>query len=791
MAIIPTLETHDVLISDGTTILGLILRKDEKGIPILTRYPTIPLAPQEFQTLGQEAFAPQQEAPFSVDTNHAGFGKERWVNKRYQVAYGTDASQKNRIKLSPVLVATTNTTATYSPAVSGTNLGFETSGLSGWTASGAPTIWVDSTTNPRTGSRHARAAWTLNANDVTTLRQALTTTTPELLPGTTLTIDLYTMYTTTAPGTYTVKIFSQSDYTNELASLTITPTTSYAIYTLSLAFTESYRGLYLQISLAAPAGAAGSVDLDDIAITLTGTTSNPTSPNTVVKLIDFNSAHYLVSDSGVWKRTAANWVRVSGSPPDIVDAVSDGTNLYLARGTSKDSWYMNTSEAFTAIRDDDTRCSHLAYINDTMYGITGATTLAKYTSFTAGTVANNYTVGETGYNVTALLSHLKMPYIVKENWAGYLNTGLPTPAIIEIAKELAGLFNTNTGKNSISRLGNNAQTLYIPAGSDATLWDEDAGNNIGPQEFQESLSDFDGQVVATASDDKYLYVVLDNGTKIEILKGRYETIDGSTDFRWHPILEDTYTTVGYAHISSITAKRLYYGGGTALPKYISLENDSYATGGTHLTCQIDLGLPNILKNWRSIAIRSNNLSATKTIKVEYKKDGDTSWTTIEGVTSGLFTTSPYQEVFFGSSSNGLNTRLLQLRFTLATDSTTVTPEILDWTLNYILKAPTLWQIELEAILSSSNLVVNTQAPDKEMSYSVVASTLRGWKDTIPLTLTIPDGLFTTSGHHDGEAIKVHIAPGGFKETVLQLPHNKPRIDMQTVIHLRCVEMRTS
>lgn len=785
----PTLETHDVTLGDGSTTIGLILVPDKSGV-LLKRYPAQPLADQQFQTLGQAAFIPQQEAPFSVDSNHGGFGKERYASYRYRAAYGTDASKKGSIVLSPVIVQMTKTTPTYTnPDIA--NGGFELGAMTSWTVvtQGSDANWQAQSTIKRTGTYAARVDSDAGASPE--IKQALSGDII-LIDGQIITVSAWARRTNAGTGSL-MRLQLKNNAGTQLAVLDINGGTTFVENTITytVAGADVAGGIVVHVVLY-PDSTNDILYLDDVVIT-GNTITTAADMGSIVKMIDFNSLHYCVSDTGVWKQTADNWARVAGSPAGITDCASDGTNLYLAKGTSLYSWYMNTSEVFTRIAQANSMCALLAYINGSMYGNTSATNVNKFTDITAGTVAASYTIGGADSNITAILDHLGYMTAVKENFAGYNST---STTIVEIANELRSLDNANTGKNAISWRGNGAQTLYIPAGANSTMLAYDAGDiaNMGPIEFAERLTDYEGQIVATASDDSYLFICLDNTNKIEILKGRYEIIAGVTGWVWHPFVEDTYGTVVGMHISSVvSAKRLYYfGGSTIVPKYFSLAGSSYATGGTHITCWIDKDTPNILKNWRSVAIRSSSLSAGfRDVKMEYNLDGETGWTELGGSGNGTFDISPFQEKFFGTSGSGVNSRIIQLRFTLYTTGATL--EILDFTLNYVFNPPVLDIIEFSASIADDNKLINTGAKDTEQIYSKVAAQLRAWETTIPLTLTMPDGLFTaTGGSHNGVALLCHFAPGYPYEADTQFARNSPvRKPQKAIMNCKFYQLRTS
>jgi len=799
----PTLITHDLLLADYASpvvTLGLFIEKDKNGIPIFRRMPSESLSSQQFQAISQAIFPPQYQGFLTQNTWHGGFGKQALTgggaDDRYMLSHGVDHSVKGLQYPSPTPVATTNTTASYAAP---TIINGEFEPASYYWTQGAN--WSDSAAAAHggvNGELHAGGSAGVGNNLV---YQDMTQVDRPLYVGLQITLQIWAKKAAEGSGAEQIDIYLQDTSGNTIATKGVTTvTTSWVQYTLNYTILDT-NAVGLRFAFTAGGGTA-DIYVDDATLSLASITTG-TAPNTIVKLIDFNSSHYAISDTGVWKRTAANWVRVAGSPSDIVDAESDGTNLYLVKGLTNKAWYMNTSEVFTRISSANSRCLFLSYTNGSMYGLTAANTLSKFTDITAGTVAASYTVGLTGFNCRSLKNHLEMPYVIYENWAGYLNTSLATPAIVEIASELRSMYNTNTGKNAISWRGNGAQVLYIPVGGGASLLAYDAGDvvNVGPDVYAERLSDFTGQIVATTSDDQWVYIVQDNSTKIEITKGRYETISGATAFRWHPIIEDTYATVGYAHVSSITAKRLYYGGGTALPKYIPLPtqygdplNDSGLTFSSAVTSEsswYDLNTPRISKTYLNCTVDSIGLSATKTIKIEYQLwESQGTWTELGGSGSGSFTTSPTETKTFAINIGG---RKIRFRFTYTTDNTAVGYGMLEFTCRLVLGPSRLDIFTARVRVGNKNLWKNTGALDTEMTYSKVATQLHAWKHTQPLLLTWNDGLFDGSGGFlNGKTLEVKFMEGYPKEDPISLQEDKSKgIDAESLFDIALVSIDRS
>ncbi len=771
----PTIATHDLLLSDGSTTIGLMLVKDKDGIPSLTRYCAPSLSLQQFTALNEAAFPPTQQAYVTQEDWCGGFGKQNYSLKRYMQTHGVDNSVKGLSYPSPVPVASTNS----NPTTTGYNLGFETSttiGTYGWVSNwgvlnaGATSGYVVDTAVFDAGAQSLRASGNGAFPATFTLQQALGVTTAN---NTTITVTVRTRAITTN-GELRVRILNAAETELDTETFVLTADAGWVTKTATYTFVGVVTNPILELKLTETT--LDGAWMDTVTVTWGGTALATMTMGTIYKILDFNATSYAITSTGVWKRTAANWTWVGGSPPGCVDAapaagtVDGGSVLALCRGASLNYWLMLSNESFyvNSGSGSPAKVEKWEAINSLDYTSRSPQTVYKMASILAGTATTTYTVGQVGFNITKIVNHLESPFIVKENGLFYISSA---GSVIEVMTDLRSLYNTNTGKNTISWNGK----LYVPAGNQALL-EYDAGDvaSIGANKYNERLSDFSGQIGATASDDEWLFSILDNSTKIEILKGRYETIeDLGTDWRWHPIIEDTYGTVSYAYVSGITAQRLWYGGGTSLPKYIPLPtkygdplNDTTLTFQNAVTEEspwFDFGLSMANKTLLSFLLHSTALSTGhQTIKVEYQLWGEasTTWTEVGGSGQGSFVTSPTEEKFFGS---GIVSKKVRFRFTFYTDDTTVGHAVTGFTCYAIVNPLRLTMTKAQVRVADDNVLRNG-AIDLDMTYAIVSAQLHTWKDTHPLTVTLPDGTGLTMKFDEGFPVE-HFIKLGFADPV--------------------------
>jgi hypothetical protein len=86
----------------------------------------------------------------------------------------------------------------------------------------------------------------------------------------------------------------------------------------------------------------------------------------------------------------------------------------------------------------------------------------------------------------------------------------------------------------------------------------------------------------------------------------------------------------------------------------------------------------ILKTFTSVTLKTDNLSANLTITVKYKKENDSSWTTLGSALTSDSDTTLYFPVHVTSKK-------LQLQFNLLSNSATSSPDVLGYTLRCVSK----------------------------------------------------------------------------------------------------------
>jgi len=228
----------------------------------------------------------------------------------------------------------------------------------------------------------------------------------------------------------------------------------------------------------------------------------------------------------------------------ITDLEVFGDYLYIALGTSAPYNYMNTSDGMLA--------SELVGDKGKAYwfGVVGATfkkvlSNSAYTVYSAvsndptnnGDWDSGTTIGSSTYYITGkVIDQAGTPIVPKQDYPWYIDGDGNDQGLIPSLKSEYDFYSC---RNIMEWKGN----IYIPCGKQSLYEYSESGvvTNISPADYITGSSQFDGQIQALASDARYLFAFIDNGTEVEILAGHWETIAGTTSWVWHPISQITFT----------------------------------------------------------------------------------------------------------------------------------------------------------------------------------------------------------------------------------------------------------
>ena len=185
-----------------------------------------------------------------------------------------------------------------------------------------------------------------------------------------------------------------------------------------------------------------------------------------------------------------------------------------------------------------------------------------------------------------------------------------------------------------------------------------------------------GDIVGLAADKDWLYVAVDEGTNTIVYKGREVRKDGALRWEWCPwIFLGTKTLATMAVIQHSTTDRRLWFGYTNSTAYVILSDNPtddtaarFAPSG-FVRMSYDLGSDLINdKLWQSAVLQVVGGASGETVQVKYRKDTDTSATSIiaAAATNGTFETN---------FSSALTSKRIQFELHLASNTSTATPEV--------------------------------------------------------------------------------------------------------------------
>ncbi len=421
-------------------------------------------------------------------------------------------------------------------------------------------------------------------------------------------------------------------------------------------------------------GGANSVYWDDFTIV-----DYEVTGGAVVAFEDYNGYPYAAYGTALIKYDGTDWDTVATFPAAITDLASFAGKLYIAIGYANAYWYYDGTNIIQSTVTNGNAQFFSAvgtklWENSSAYQVRSSTNPANGGSWTTTT-----DVGDSSLVITNLVNH---PDTVTVNTTSGFFEITATGTVDSLMPDLYRGAHSKTGRSTCLWRGN----FYISSGYNV-LYEFNYGDNaisvVSPKDAFPTQSTFAGYPMSMDGDDEYLYVCVDNGTKVELLAAHWATIidkDGnpSTAFWWHHLLEQTLTAasdnVRAARMSPYPSARVLWLGcaDTTDGIYGVTVDGNMGLAGDLVTSWHKGKYEYILKTFYSITLYTENCAAAKTIQVLYKKEFETSFTSIGTITSNSATT-----LYFPAD---VTTKKIQLKFTFASDSATTSPHLLGYTL---------------------------------------------------------------------------------------------------------------
>jgi len=356
------------------------------------------------------------------------------------------------------------------------------------------------------------------------------------------------------------------------------------------------------------------------------------------------------------------------------------TYLFICTGSLNAYWYYrDDTPTLTESTAADPYAEFMVNVSGVYYKVTLPNTVKKTTNPLNGGVAWSAAsiVGPHEEDITAVEVDVDIPYFGKEDTVYYLDTA---DAAYPMISDMDSL---RSSTNCVNMLVWHKK-LYVPCGNQGLVeYDNGTVTWRSPSLFVTNLNYFTGSVQALAADEEYLYAIVDNGTKIEVVAGHQRYVEGRYIWAWHPIQEITLAGAQYAVVSNVFAKRLWIGSTSSansiyyIPittRYGDIANDSsyrYLTGGYDITPWYHLNLKADDKAYLSMTLSTEECDATNYVQVYYQ----TYYTALTGTWTllGKFDASPTETISLSASVP--TGTMIRFKRVITTASTSTSPRI--------------------------------------------------------------------------------------------------------------------
>ena len=680
----------------GTDITGMMLVRDDKGVPIYSEFDDHYLA-QQFFSGGASLVNTPPEKRLVIEQSDFRSGIALEVADpadpfRYRSAQNVDGRHKGQVMAGWGSTAISSTPS--NPTITTVNFDFETdTGVGeGWTQGQG--TWDRSGDLKKSGSFSWREPSGTNADN-------LFQDVDIFVPGAEYTFTCWGAANTTGGGeAFRVNIDDGITTTNG-SSVVLASTNVFEQATIT--HTVALNATQLLVEFEITAAVARVWYADVAAITNNHTPVASTSP--AYCQAEFNSELYIGLGVQLCKLNAGGTAFdiVAIMPAAITSLVpfqvSGIDYLIIFLGTSDTYFQMTTAEVF-AINDLTVKTFQFgAWVNttvDTMYANDGDNTVRSTVNpLAGGTQWSGVTVvGEAAIPITRMMEKDGALFIDKEDIPFFLDDSGDVQK--SLAPDAKSNKSTHSGKNSNLHFGE----YYRPAGDQSLLRIGTSNQEIGPGNYGTNLGTYAGQVEAVVGDGAYLYIAIDNGASVEIMAGRDETINGVTSWVWHPLHTLTLTGVETMWISTVFQKRLYVSSTVASESIFSIPlpttygnmaadaNRFFITDGELETSFYHGGFKSDNKAWTKITATMNHTADSDVyFEAHYQKLEDTLWTDIGDLIATSTNHTP--SLFLPVDSDGADpvSTMMKFKFVAKTDTDTTTPIMLDYRIDSILYPP--------------------------------------------------------------------------------------------------------
>jgi len=476
---------------------------------------------------------------------------------------------------------------------------------------------------------------------------------------------------------------------------------------LSMTKTLEVNAQYMRLMAVRAEGGSGDTWVDDAEIALVNTT-NAVAVNGVIRsMAEHNGALHFAMGEYLTKlhNTADFWISsgllaMQRYPQNISKLMPfTDDSMYICLNTETNYEYIPSNFSIGGSITSNASANVFEFmellhgVSPTMYGNDDVNKLRSTTDPTNGGVAWSdpaTNVGDSAYRITRLLAGGGTLYIFKQDKPYYLDSSGNVQE--DLAEEFETLFNEKSGKAALYWNGK----VYIPATSHLMEIDGSTKTWLSPSKFITDLPEYGRDIQALAGDDEWLYqVVGGNGINVEVMAGRYESVSGITDWRWHPLRTLDMTNCETSFISSIPVRRhwlsstnasdlLYY---LPLPtSYGNIENDvqaNFSSGGYFHTPKLHGDFRLTQKAYTKLELElGHNYAEGIYFEAHYNTLNNSTWTAI-----GDFKGNSDTRIATGYLPLNPVDNMLQLNFCANSNKAAKTPSLIGYNLTAILYPP--------------------------------------------------------------------------------------------------------
>jgi len=362
-----------------------------------------------------------------------------------------------------------------------------------------------------------------------------------------------------------------------------------------------------------------------------------------VKFASFNSNWYVGCGTAVrkWDGTNSEWDAVK---TDYAGTVTDlcvfDDYLFVCLGEAVNAQKMNTSE----VSADAGVPIRLATVYQGYIFRVDNGHEVYYTNAHDGTWSTAIACGRADYTINSITGWDADVFVVKDDGVWYVRVDLG----FQVMDFLSSL-DSNNGSSCVEYNG----SLYLPFGPGLLRYTGDLLDLVGPDNDAGLPQLYNGRIVDLVSLQSGLYAAVDASATA----GHKSSVLCYKNNGWHPVVLGTATTerilcLGYESLHD--PGRLWFGQSTGAG-YVSIPDDTnnptqqtgwtYTAAGELWTPWFSAGLMEVEKDFESLLIVSEDLTANINVAVTYEVDRSGTFYTL-----GTATVSPDHELSFSNSS---------------------------------------------------------------------------------------------------------------------------------------------